>query len=138
MEEQREADVLRVEDAMQPDGIPLLEADDTLTRVWKKMETSPGEYWLVRLNPSGWSILSKKELKTMLEEGKGELSVGSVLVRRGIPYLHPDQPLETALRYVDQWPIVPVVSRANYRKLEGVITKQDVLSRYRAFEVEGE
>jgi CBS domain-containing protein len=52
---------------------------------------------------------------------------------RHIPPLHPDLPLETALRYVDRWPLVPVVSRADFRQLEGVISERDVLERYREF-----
>jgi CBS domain-containing protein len=38
-----------------------------------------------------------------------------------------------ALRYVERWPLVPVVSRADFRQLEGVITERDVLERYREF-----
>ena len=38
-----------------------------------------------------------------------------------------------ALRYVDRWPLVPVVNRANLRELDGVITQHDVLERYRDF-----
>ena len=50
---------------------------------------------------------------------------------RQIPYLHPDYPLEVALRYVDRWPLLPVVSRADFGQLEGVISQQDVLGHYR-------
>jgi len=35
------------------------------------------------------------------------------------------------LRYVDQTPLVPVVSRADLGKLEGIVTSEDVLARYR-------
>jgi CBS domain-containing protein len=69
----------------------------------------------------------------MIKEGKGDLTLGSVLVGRQIPLLHPDHPLDTALRYLDRWPLVPVVSRADFRKLEGVISERDVLKRYRDF-----
>jgi hypothetical protein len=41
--------------------------------------------------------------------------------------------MEMALRYVDRWPLVPVVSRADVRQLEGVITQRDVLERHREF-----
>jgi CBS domain-containing protein len=41
--------------------------------------------------------------------------------------------LETALRYVDRWAVVPVVNRADLWRLEGVITERDVLERYREF-----
>ena len=82
-------------------------------------------------------MVKTSELKMMLEEGKGEYSLGSVLNRKAMPFLHPDQSLDTALRYVDAWPIVPVISRADFRKLEGVITQQGVLDRYRVFEGNG-
>ena len=39
--------------------------------------------------------------------------------------------LEVALRYVYQAPIMPVVSRADCRKLEGVISSEAVLDKYR-------
>jgi hypothetical protein len=45
--------------------------------------------------------------------------------------MHPDYPLDSALRYVSETPIVPVVSRADFRTLEGVISSQAVLNRYR-------
>ena len=69
----------------------------------------------------------------MSGEGKGTITLGSVVAVRHVPHLHPDQPLDTALRYVDRWPLVPVVSRADFRKLEGVISQRDVLQRYRDF-----
>jgi len=88
---------------------------------------------LVRLNPTGWSSIAKQDLKTLIEEGKSGHTLSSVLAGRQIPYLHPDHPLEMALRYVDRWPLVPVVNRADFRKLEGVVSERDVLSRYRDF-----
>jgi hypothetical protein len=45
----------------------------------------------------------------------------------------PEQSLDTALRYGDRWPLVPVVSRADSRKLEDLISQRDVLQRYRDF-----
>ena len=69
----------------------------------------------------------------MVDEGKGGFTLSSLLPVRQVPYLHPDHSLDTALRYVDRWPVVPVVSRADYRKLEGVVSQHDVLKRYRDF-----
>jgi CBS domain-containing protein len=60
------------------------------------------------------------------------MTLGSLLPPQRLPYLHPDYPLEMALRFVHQSPLVPVVSRADLRKLEGVISSEDVLERYRA------
>jgi CIC family chloride channel protein len=135
MEEQREESILRVEDAMHPPPALVLDARDTLDRVSKLADQEKAEkVLLVRLHPSGWSSITREEVKTLIEEGKGSQTLESILAGGGqIPYLHPDHPLETALRYVDRWPLVPVVNRANLRELEGVITQHDVLERYRDF-----
>lgn len=133
MEEQREEDVLHVEDAMQPVQGPVLDANDTLERALQEVDRTESEDILVRLGPNGWSTVTKEYLRRMATQGKSQASVGTLLLVPTIPHLHPDHPLETALRYVDRWPIVPVVSRADFCKLEGVITQQDVLERYREF-----
>ena len=133
MEEEREQSILRVEDAMEPVTAPVLDAEQTVRRASLQLDGSTPEHLLVRMAPSGWNLISLRELQTMIGEGKGEMSLRSVLPIRQIPYLHPDHPLDVALRYVDRWPLVPVVSRADFHRLEGVISKQDVLKRYRLF-----
>jgi CIC family chloride channel protein len=133
MEEQREEGILRVEDAMRAVEGPVLEAHQTVAEALQVAEASTAEEFLVRLSPSGWNSVSKQQLRKMAEEGKGGASLDSVLPIRQIPFLHPDLPLETALRYVERLPLVPVVSRADIRQLEGVITERDVLERYREF-----
>ena len=48
------------------------------------------------------------------------------------PHIHPDQGLEVALERMgaNQLEILPVVSRANVHKLEGIVTLRDVLDSY--------
>ena len=133
MEEQREEGILHVEDAMRPVDGPVLEAQQTVAEALQIAQASAVEDFLVRLSPSGWNSVSKQQLRTMVDEGKGGATLASVLPIRQIPFLHPDLPLETALRYVERLPLVPVVSRADIRQLEGVITERDVLERYREF-----
>jgi len=133
MEEQREEGILRVEDAMRPMGDLVLDSQDTIDGVLHESARAPSDILLVRLSPTGWSSITKQELRRMADEGKGEFTLNSLLPARQIPYLHPDHTLDTALRYVDRWPLVPVVSRADFRKLEGVISQHDVLKRYRDF-----
>ena len=133
MEEQREEGILRVEDAMRPASGSVLDADETVERTFQSLDVKSPDVLLVRLNPTGWSSVAKKELETMIQEGKGPQTLAAVLAGRQVPYLHPDLPLEMALRYVDRWPLVPVVNRADFRKLEGVVSEHDVLSRYRDF-----
>ncbi len=133
MEEQREEGILRVEDAMRPVDGPVLEGQGTVDQAWLAAEPSKADELMVRLSPSGWSSVTREQLRTLAADGKGGASLASVLESAPIPALHPDLPLETALRYVDRWPLVPVVSRANFRQLEGLISQRDVLERYREF-----
>lgn len=133
MEEQREEGILRVEDAMQPPERPVLSGDDTLEKIMASLDGSGNEHLLVRISPSGWNSVSKEELQRLAAEGKGSSKLGALLPIRQVPFLHPDHPLETALRYVDRWPIVPVVSRADFQQLEGIVSQRNVLERYREF-----
>jgi CBS domain-containing protein len=48
-----------------------------------------------------------------------------------IPYLHPDHPLDTALRLIGEWRLLPVVHRANVQQLLGVVSLDDVMRAYR-------
>ena len=133
MEELREEDILQVEDAMQPVEGPVLEAEETLAKALAAADQAQTEHLLVRFSPSGWSSVSKEQLRAFAVDGNREAKLGSMLTIGKLPYLHPDHPLETALRYVDRWPLVPVVSRADFRKLEGVVSQRGVLERYREF-----
>jgi len=124
MEEQREEGVLRVEDAMRPATDLILETDVVL----------------LRQHPTGWSYIRRQKLEAGIREAKGELPLGSILDHRAVPALRPDLPLDTALCYADRWPLLPVVSRADFRQLEGIISQSDVLKsqsdvlkRYRDF-----
>lgn len=133
MEERRDESLLHIEDAMKAPPSIVLESDQPLQIALAQIETVPGDTFLVRISPSGWSLINRKDLQTRVGEGKGDLSLGSVLPSRSAPYLHPDQDLALALRWVKEWPLVPVVNRANFRKLEGVLSQQDVLARYESW-----
>lgn len=133
MEEQREEDVLHVEDAMHPVEGPVLDGDKTVDQALAEVGHTKDEDLLVRLNPSGWNSVTRETLRKMAAEGKGSTKLATLLPDQQLPYLHPDLPLEMALRYVDRWPIVPVVNRADFRKLEGVVSQRGVLERYREF-----
>jgi len=133
MEELREEDVLRVEDAMQAVEGPVLDSEKTVDQALAEVDHTKSEDLLVRLSPGGWNSVTTENLQKMAAEGKGATKLASLLPVQQLPFLHPDHPLETALRYVDRWPLVPVVNRADFRKLEGVISQRDVLDRYREF-----
>ncbi len=131
LEEEREQGVLHVEDAMQPAPTVILDAADHLEDIHPRVSALPDTQFLVRMSPSGWSLLQRAELDRMMKEGKDALTLGSVLPAQRLPYLYPDLPLEVALRHINEFSIIPVVNRANLRQLEGVITQDSVFSSYR-------
>src|ERR1700680_3010562 len=131
MEEQREENILRIEDAMRQIDAPILDSRESVRQANERIQQSTSDFFLVRFNPSGWRSVTRQLLQTSLSEGKAELSLGSILAGQPLPVLHPDLPLDVALRYLNQTDVVPVVSRADFGKLEGVISSEDVLSRYR-------
>ncbi len=132
MEEQREEGILRVEDAMRPAEGIVLEAEQTVGQALERSKADSADL-LVRLSGGAWSSVKNDELREMAGAGKSGEMLGAALDGRRVPFLHPDHALDTALRYVNRWPVVPVVSRADFGKIEGVITERDVLERYRAF-----
>jgi chloride channel protein, CIC family len=136
LEEQREEGILHVEDAMRPPLALVLNSQLTVREASQQIQGASSDVFLVRLGRSGWGTLNRDQLQQLMSEAKSEMTLASLLPAQRLPYLHPDYPLETALRYVDQTPLVPVVSRADLGKLEGIITSEDVLARYRAAEGE--
>jgi CBS domain-containing protein len=112
---------------------PVLDSEKTVDQALAEVDHTKSEDLLVRLSPGGWNSVTTENLQKMAAEGKGATKLASLLPVQQLPFLHPDHPLETALRYVDRWRVVPVVSRADFRKLEGVVTQRHVLERYREF-----
>lgn len=131
MEEQREESILRVEDAMRPPKIPVVDASALETRTDRPTDHKTAEELLVRMEPAGWSLVTRKELEQVRNADQSEAKVAALLASHQVPFLHPDHPLDLALRYVDRWTVVPVVNRADFSKLEGVVSQEGVLERYR-------
>jgi CIC family chloride channel protein len=130
LEEDREEAILRVEDAMLPVPDTILNAEDYVDANARRVQGSTDSTFLVRMHPSGWNTIGRDQLLRLFREGKGEHTLGSVLPPQSLPGLYPDLPLDSALRYVNNYPIVPVVNRANSRQLEGVISRDSVFKRY--------
>ncbi len=132
LEENREEAILRVEDAMLPVPATILNAEDYVDANARRVQDSNESIFLVRMHPSGWNSVSAGQLQRLFREGKGEHTLGSVLPAQSLPSLYPDLPLDSALRYVNQYPLVPVVNRADSHRLEGVISRDSVFQKYGA------
>jgi chloride channel protein, CIC family len=132
LEEEREEAVLRVEDAMLPMPAIILDSDDYVDAASRRVEDSKETLFPVRLRPSGWASVTRDQVLRLLLEGKGEHTLGSLISTQPLPSLYPDLPLDSALRFVQTHPLIPVVNRANPQKLEGIISSQSVFAKYGA------
>jgi CIC family chloride channel protein len=130
MEEQREQIVLRVEDAMRKPDLPPLQASDTLARALEIAGTSTEELLLVRFPTGRWAGIAGKDLEAMAAKHPKETHLRELLSTARLPVLHPDQRLDDALRFIPGHALLPVVSRAGSRKLEGVLSLPDILTAY--------
>ena len=136
LEEQRDEDILSIEDAMQPPPSVILESSQSVAQAFERARTVTDANLLVRIFPSGWTSISRDALQLMIKEGKGDLTLGSVVESRSLPSLYPDLPLEAAWRFVNTVAVVPVVSRADMKKLEGIVTQKNVLDLYQSHQQE--
>ena len=134
LEEAREERILRVEDAMTPAPAIILSASDYVDAAARRAENSAQAIFPVRMQPSGWKTISRDLIERLYKEGKGEHTIGSLISGPSLPWLYPDLTLDAALRYVNQYPMVPVINRADSEKLEGLISREEVFARYQAKE----
>jgi CIC family chloride channel protein len=130
MEEQREQVVLRVEDAMRKPDVQHLQASDTLARALEVVGNSMQEVLLVRFPTGRWAGIARTDLPAMAVVHPKETQLREVLSTARLPVLHPDQRLDDALRFIPGHTLLPVVSRAGSRKLEGVLSLPDILTAY--------
>ncbi|HTS13993.1 MAG TPA: chloride channel protein [Candidatus Limnocylindrales bacterium] len=59
------------------------------------------------------------------------LTAADVESKGPLPMIFPDEALEEVLRWAGDWPVLPVVNRADLGKLEGVLTLPDILRAFR-------
>jgi len=76
-------------------------------------------------------MLRLKDLEKAAEEGS-QTRIEDLLPKDEFPHLHGDHSLSAALDRMGaaRLDVLPVVSRANVRELEGIVTLRDVLDHY--------
>jgi chloride channel protein, CIC family len=131
MEERREETAVRVEDAMRPYQNGVLRSDTPLKVALAHAVFSSEIFILVEDGTGRWRGIEKKELHRRSAELEVSPTLGGLLPEATLPHLHPDQGLDEALRRLGDWPLLPVVNRADFRKLEGVVSLADILEAYR-------
>ena len=131
MEEQREESVLHIEDALQPVNLPIVRGADTIETATAAMAEAHANAGLVRLIDGTWYAVSEDELTAAAVTLSSDTPVQRAIKADRTPMLFPDMPLETALHYFPRWPVLPISNRATRGALEGLVSLDDVLARYR-------
>jgi len=130
-ETQRERGRRRVSDVMcaSPE---ILEPQSTVAQALDRTRQSAFRAWPVVDGDRLLGIVSLAQLERA-RAGPGDSAKLAALLDEGsFPHVHPDQPLELALDRMGKakLDVLPVVSRVNIRKLEGVVVLRDVLAAY--------
>ena len=131
MEEEREAEMHSVEDAMRSvDGV-LLDGDETIAEAIARAGQVSSDYFIVRLGAGAWGGVSRADLDGMRASGDHARPLASAITPIARPYLFPDQSIESALRALQERPFLPVVHRADPTLVVGMLALEDVLRLYR-------
>ena len=106
----------------------------TASEALQSINSSESRTWLVSDENGVLGVLSRSALERAVGDGGGTQLLRELVNEQEFPHVHPDHPLSLALERmgVTRLDALPVVSRANVHKLEGIITLEDVLAIYGA------
>jgi len=145
MEELREESNLRLEDALQPVTVPVIQGSETIASLAQYGGSKAALVVLIHCSDSLWYAAKKEELEALssgsaatasgeltasLSTRQESLTLEQQLGPERTPVLFPDLPLSSALPHFQRWPLLPITNRAIRGSLEGVVSLQDVLNRY--------
>lgn len=130
MEAERDARILRVEDAMGPPPAVVLSGSETVASALGRLEGLKEERGLVHDAAAGWRVAERGLLRTLAERGESGALLISVHLGESLPTIHPDHSLDSALRHTFAWPVLPVVHRGDTASLEGSLTLEGILRSY--------
>jgi CIC family chloride channel protein len=110
----------------------ILAAEMTVGEALETTQSSEFRSWPVTDERGVVGIVSRSSLQHALAEGGATRGVTELVDSRDFPHVHVDQSLHLALERLGtaQLDVLPVVSRANVHKLEGIITLHDILDSY--------
>lgn len=130
VEEQRESAPLSVEEAMQSGGGRVFPSTMPVEAALTRMREQSLETALVSVQGKGWAWVELSDLEKAVEKGQAEATLWKALSVRAVVRLYPDLSLDSAMRMLANYPILPVSSRANPNLLLGTLTLADVHRAY--------
>lgn len=110
----------------------LLPAQITVSEALRRTSGSALKTWLVTEQHDVVGVISLAKLDSANAEGLAERCLGDLVDAHDFPHIHSDQGLDLALEQMGaaKVKLLPVVSRADVNKLEGVITLADLLKAF--------
>lgn len=110
----------------------VLDTRATIQEVLNKVSASQAHAWPACDESGVIAMVSLGRLQEALTEGATDQPLSEILKPGEFPHVHMDHSLNMALDRMgsSQLDVLPVVSRANAHKLEGIVTLQDVLRLY--------
>jgi len=117
--------------AMRP-AKEILSADMTAQEALEKIRSSESTAWPVSDDRGLIGVLSFGKLQQAATSGPATKRLKELMDGGDFPHLHVDHPLSLALERMGAFQVnaLPVVSRADIHKLEGIVTLKDVLALY--------
>jgi CIC family chloride channel protein len=131
IEAEREKAALTTEEAMQADAAVVLSPHLSIAEAARLAETKPGLPLLLQLRGSDWRLLDREEIAKLAVDRSADSVALEEKAKGPLPLLFRDQSLNDALHALGDWPVLPVVNRADLSRLEGVITLGDILRAFR-------
>jgi CIC family chloride channel protein len=109
----------------------LLPSEITVEEALERVRSSEFRTWLVTDRRGVVGLINLPTLERERAEGAAK-NLGELVDGLVFPHVHQDQGLDLALERMgaNQIDILPVVSRADVHKLEGIVTLHDVLDSY--------
>ena len=113
-------------------AVEVLAAQATVGEALERAASSAFQAWLVTDQRGVIGVISLEKLERELAEGAAAKRLGELVGASAFPHAHPDQTLDLVLERMGAagLELLPVVSRADMHKLEGVITLRDVLNSF--------
>jgi chloride channel protein, CIC family len=131
IEEKREMLSIDVEDAMRTDGAIAVEPGDKITDIARAAEAAPEALLLLKVNKGEFWLLDRDDVMRLAPDASPATTAVLAKSRGPIPYIFRDQTLSEALQSMGDWQVLPVLSREDLAKLEGILTLADTLKAFR-------
>jgi chloride channel protein, CIC family len=117
---------------MQTATTDVLPAEITIREALERVRLRESRTWLVTDQRGVVGVINLTTLEREVAEGAAAGQLAALFGAGAFPHVHRDQGLDLALERMgaNQIEIIPVVSRADVHKLEGILTLRDVLDSY--------